>query len=364
MAIRGLAKVEDDDYLTSFSRAAQSALAESQKQGGPRYTNMPVPTGPGDIRAFTASTPGVEGEDLIDDEIDFEGILDENQVQREALEGSFAQEDIRNKTALSDLQKNLLTRYNRNQYDYATTGSRNKFMQDMALKQLQESMAARGTLSSGLYLEGEGEQARKNLEQNQDLQDAYTRATTDIIDELVMGKRNYGLGYQDIASRYLQYKKDQKLAQDKIDADTKLMNELKDARERDLRGINDALNSLGGNTGGGWSGSTGYYVPGLPGPQVRPETQLDLYGLASIAPDQMIRLGSIINPETGQLEGTARINSANDALAWVRNYISPSLNTAEASRIIGALQRPNSPGVRFSELINLITGQPGIVMPY
>lgn len=334
MAIRGLAKVEDDDYLTSFSRAAKSALGEAQKQGGPRYTNMPVPTGVGDIRAFTASTPDVEGEDLLDDEIDFESILDENNVQREALEGAFAQEDIKNKTALSDLQKNLLTRYNRNQYDYATTGSRNKFMQDIALKQLQESMAARGTLSSGIYLEGEGLQARQNLEQNQDLQDAYTRATTDIIDELVMGKRNYGLGYQDIASRYLQYKKDQKLAQDKIDADTKLMNELKDARERDLQGINDALSSLGGNNWGD-------------GQQWSPPTQ-----------QFDITTASFSNPTSVQIATPARVlgQGPEAVKQWVLSQVSPSLasNPTSLSAVVSAFESAGSLGLTAAQVRNLI----------
>ncbi len=163
--------------------------------------------------------------------------FDQQRIAQYGLTGDFAREELGLRRNLSDLDLQRQRGLSRAAQDFSNTLSRSVTAQQRAAQQLQESMASRGLMKSGINLQAASQQDQDYQQYIADLASQSARRDEDIESAYGTAQRDYYGQVEKIYGRQLQAEIDRKLAEEKAKAEARAKQEQAAMQQRMLEEI-------------------------------------------------------------------------------------------------------------------------------
>ncbi len=163
--------------------------------------------------------------------------FDQQKIAQYGLTGDFAREELGLRRNLSDLDLQRQRGLSRAAQDFSNTLSRSATAQQRAAQQLQESMASRGLMKSGINLQSSAQQEQDYQQYIADLASQRARRDEDIESAYGTAQRDYYGQVEKIYGRQVQAEIDRKLAEEKAKAEARAKQEQAAMQQRMLEEI-------------------------------------------------------------------------------------------------------------------------------
>lgn len=272
--------------------------------------------------------------------------FDQQRIAQYGLTGDFAREELGLRRNLSDLDLQRQRGLSRAAQDFSNTLSRSVTAQQRAAQQLQENMASRGLMKSGINLQAASQQDQDYQQYIADLASQRARRDEDIESAYGTAQRDYYDQVEKIYGRQVQAEIDRKIAEAKAkaEADAKaeqariqqeMMNQILAAQQAARDAASAARDAA--------AARVALQMPDTPG--------LGGGGGTIMNPGQYVDLNKRI-----ALPSLAQGSNYESVKQWVINNLDPSLanNPTAAGSVARALVSAGGQGVTIRDLQNII----------